>query len=293
MKRRRFLRCGVTAVGGAYVGLKGFPQYVYAAAPPKRAQDVVTLGRTGIRVSRLAQGTGTRGGNKMSNQIRRLGDRGLADLLVAGVDSGLTFWDLADQYGSHPHARHALQTVKRDRVVILSKTRATTESEMRADLDRFRQEIGTDHLDIVLLHALSRADWPQVKEGAMAVLAEAKARGVIRAHGVSCHDFGALKTAAASDWVDVDLARLNPAGVLMDGTPHDVVEVLRTMKQRGKGVIGMKILGEGRLRDRVDEALQFALAQDVLDAFTIGAESQDELQDLLKRIPAASAARLP
>ena len=86
----------------------------------------------------------------------------------------------------------------------------------------------------------------------------------------------------------MDLARLNPAGILMDGSPDTIVGVLRTMKQAGKGVIGMKILGEGQLRDRVDEALQFALAQDVLDGFTIGAESPKELQDLLKRIPAAS-----
>lgn len=288
MKRRSFIQCGLAAAGGAYLGLKEFPYHLYAGAEPKRAQDVVTLGRTGIRVSRLAQGTGTRGFNKSSNQIRKLGDRGLADLLVAGIDSGLSFWDLADGYGSHPHARLALQTVKRDRVTILTKTRASTEAEMRDDLDRFRREIGSDHLDVVLLHALSRADWPEQKAGAMAVLADAKARGVIRAHGVSCHDLGALKTAAASDWVDVDLARLNPAGVLMDGSPDTVVPVLRTMKQAGKGVIGMKILGEGRLRDRVDEALEFALAQDVLDAFTIGAESPEELQDLLKRIPAAS-----
>jgi aryl-alcohol dehydrogenase-like predicted oxidoreductase len=261
---------------------------MYASAEPKRAQDLVTLGRSGIRVSRLAQGTGTRGFNKSSNQIRKLGDRGLADLLVMGIDSGLSFWDLADGYGSHPHARLALQTVKRDRVVILTKTRAGTEAEMRDDLDRFRREIGIEQIDIVLLHALTRADWPRQKEGAMAVIADAKARGVIRAHGVSCHDLGALKTAAATDWVDIDLARLNPAGVVMDGTPDDVVPVLKAMKRAGKGVIGMKILGEGRLRDRVDEALQYALAQEVLDAFTIGAEGPEELQDLLKRIPPAS-----
>ena len=288
MKRRSFIQFGLAAAGGTCLGLQEFPYRLYAGAEPKRAQDVVTLGRTGIRVSRLAQGTGTRGFNKSSNQIRKLGDRGFADLLVAGIDNGLSFWDLADGYGSHPHARLALQTVKRDRVTILTKTGASTEAEMRADLDRFRREIGSDHLDVVLLHAVTRPDWPQQKAGAMAVLADAKARGIIRAHGVSCHDLGALKSTAASDWVDVDLARLNPAGVVMDGSPDTVVPVLRTMKQAGKGVIGMKILGEGRLRDRVDEALQFALAQDVLDAFTIGAESPEELQDLLKRIPAAS-----
>ena len=102
--------------------------------------------------------------------------------------------------------------MKRDKVVIMTKTHASSEQEMRDDLDRFRKEIGTDVIDIVLLHCMTSADWPKQKAGAMAVLAEAKQKGTIRAHGVSCHDFGALKAAAASDWVDVDLARLNPAG---------------------------------------------------------------------------------
>jgi aryl-alcohol dehydrogenase-like predicted oxidoreductase len=289
MKRRDFIRCGTTAaVGGAFFNLdEAFPYHRRAGAE-KKAQDVVTLGRTGIKVSRLAQGTGTHGYNKSSNQIRKLGDRGVADLLVAGVGNGLRFWDLADGYGSHPHAGMALKTVKRDQVVIMTKTSASTEEQMRADLDRFRREIGTDHIDIILLHCMLNADWPQKKAGAMTVLSEAKQKGIIKAHGVSCHDFGAMKSAAASDWVEVDLARLNPAGFFMDGSRDAVLDVLRDMKQKGKGVIGMKILGEGRLRDRVDEALQFALAQDVLDCFTIGAESQTELDDLLKRIPAAS-----
>jgi hypothetical protein len=122
----------------------------------------------------------------------------------------------------------------------------------------------------------------------MAVLAEAKQKGTIRAHGVSCHDLGALKTAAQTDWVDVDLARLNPAGAIMDGSVDEVLPVLSDMKRRGKGVIGMKILGAGRLRPRIDDALQYAAASPVLDCFTIGAENRRELEDLLTRIPKAS-----
>jgi aryl-alcohol dehydrogenase-like predicted oxidoreductase len=288
MKRRDFIRCGAAAAAGAYLQPTLFQPHPSASTMAKRAQDIVTLGRTGIRVSRLAQGTGTHGVNKSSDQIRKLGDRGLSDLLVAGVDNGLSFWDLADQYGSHPHGRLALKTVARDKVVILTKTHATTQKEMREDLDRFRKEIGTDYLDIVLLHCMLDANWPRERAGAMEVLSEAKQKGIIRAHGVSCHDLGAMKTAAASDWVDVDLARINPAGVLMDGSPATIVSVLRDMKRAGKGVIGMKILGEGQLRNRVDEALRFALAQDAVDAFTIGATSQRELEDLLARIPVAS-----
>ena len=288
MQRRDFIRQGTVAAGAALFGFGRFPHHLYAADRKKQAQDLVTLGRTGIRVTRLAQGTGTNGVNKSSNQIRALGAQGLPDLLVAGVGSGVHFWDLADQYGTHPYAKRALKTVKRDEVAILTKTHASTEAEMRADLDRFRQEIGTDYLDIVLLHNMQSGSWPQERAGAMAVLSEAKQKGLIRAHGVSCHTLDALRTAAQTDWVDVDLARLNPAQVAMDADPATVISVLRTMKQKGKGVIGMKILGAGQLRSRVDEALQFALAQDVLDCFTIGAESQAELQDLLRKIPEAS-----
>jgi aryl-alcohol dehydrogenase-like predicted oxidoreductase len=288
MKRREFVAGGACAAGAALLGVHSFPHHLYSAERSKRAQALVSLGRTGLRVSRLAQGTGTSGVGGSSNQTRKLGERGLADLLRAGVDNGLNFWDLADQYGSHPHARLALSSLKRDQVVILTKTHARTEAEMRADLDRFRRELGTDMIDIVLLHCMVDPAWPKTHAGAMAVLAEAKQRGAIRAHGVSCHDLGALRAAAESDWVDVDLARLNPAGVAMDADPETVISVLRTMKQKGKGVIGMKILGAGRLRARADEALQYALAQDVLDAFTIGTESRDELQDLLTKIPAAS-----
>jgi aryl-alcohol dehydrogenase-like predicted oxidoreductase len=288
MKRRDFLRSGSLAGGAAVLGRGAFPHHLYAAAKEKTAQDVTTLGRTGIRVSRLFQGTGTDGVGKSSNQTRGLGLQGLADLLRAGVDRGVTVWDLADQYGTHPHAREALKTVARDRVVILTKTHASTEKEMRSDLDRFREEIGTDRIDIVLLHCMMSADWPKEKAGAMAVLAEAKAKGIVRAHGVSCHDLGALKVAAATDWVDVDLARLNPAGVAMDAPVAEVLPVLLEMKRKGKGVIGMKILGAGYLRRRIDDALQYALASPVLDCFTIGAENRRELEDLLTRIPKAS-----
>jgi predicted aldo/keto reductase-like oxidoreductase len=288
MKRRDFVRYGSLAAGAAFVDIARFPHPLYAGSQKKYATDVVTLGRTGIQISRMAQGTGTRGFNKSSNQIRALGFTGLADLLRAGVDEGLTFWDLADGYGSHPHAKEALKTVKRDKVVIMTKTAASTEKEMRADLDRFRQEIGVDTIDILLLHCMMDADWPQRKQGAMAVLSEAREKGIIRAHGTSCHTLGALRTAAATDWVEVDLARLNPIGAHMDADPKTVVSALQEMKAKGKGIIGMKILAQGDLRNKVDEALQYALAQDVLDGFTIGAENRVELRGLMGKIPDAS-----
>jgi predicted aldo/keto reductase-like oxidoreductase len=123
----------------------------------------------------------------------------------------------------------------------------------------------------------------------MEVLSEAQESGLIRAHGVSCHTLGALETAAATDWVQVDLARANPAGAIMDSNPAAVLNVLRQMKAKGKGVLGMKILGAGALRSRADECFQWALAQeDCLDGFTLGMQTPDELLRTLKQIPAAS-----
>lgn len=286
MKRRDFLRTA-GLIGGA-AALNPFPHALFASDAKKYASDIVTLGNTGIKVSRLAMGTGTHGVNKSSNQTRGLGVQGVADLLYAAYDEGVNFWDSADQYGTHPHLKEALKRVPRENVVILTKTHATTENEMKADLDRFRWELGTDYIDIVLLHLMTDPDWPRLKQGVMDVLSRAREDGIVRAHGVSCHSLGALEAAAESDWVQVDLARINPAGVIMDADVPTVEEILRRMKKAGKGIIGMKVFGAGRLVHKADESLQYVLNQGSVDAFTIGQESRAEMRDLLKRIPAAS-----
>jgi aryl-alcohol dehydrogenase-like predicted oxidoreductase len=269
---------------------QNWPYHLYAASTKKLASDRIKLGPMGVEVSRLAMGTGTNGVGGSSNQTKKLGLNGMANLFRAAYDNGIFFWDTADQYGTHPHAKEALKTVPREKVTILSKTHASTEKEMRADLDRFRRELGTDYIDILLLHCMLEANWPERKKGAMAVLSEAREKGLVRTHGTSCHTMEALKTSAATDWVQVDLARINPAGVVMDDKdPAKVLAVLKEMKAKGKGVIGMKILGAGKLRDKADESLQFVLAQSaVVDCFTIGSESREHMLDLTKKIPAAS-----
>lgn len=252
------------------------------------ASDRIKLGPMKVELSRLAMGTGTNGSGGSSNQTKKLGVKGIADLFKAGYDNGVTFWDTADQYGSHPHVREALKGVPREKVTILSKTHASTEAEMKSDLDRFRRELNTDYLDILLLHCMLDGNWPEKKKGAMNVISEAREKGIVRTHGTSCHTLEALKTAANTDWVQVDLARINPAQVAMDAPPDVVLGVLKDMKAKGKGVIGMKILGAGRLRNKADECLQYALSHNVVDCFTIGAESRAELLDLVAKIPAAS-----
>jgi 1-deoxyxylulose-5-phosphate synthase len=284
-RRELFFRTAATA--GA-LALESFPYHAFAATTRKFGTDRVKLGPAGVELSRLAMGTGTNGVGGSSNQTRKLGVGGLADLFRAGYDQGVTFIDSADQYGTHPHVKEALKALPREKVTLLSKTHASTEKEMRADLDRFRRELGTDYIDILLLHCMLDGNWPERKKGAMAVISEAREKGIVRTHGTSCHTIEALRTAAKNPWVQVDLARINPAGVAMDADPATVISVLKEMKTAGKGVIGMKIFGAGKLRNKTEECLQFALSLDCVDCFTIGAESRDEQADILKKIPAAS-----
>ena len=286
MHRRDFIKSSLLA--GGVAAINPFPHELYAAEKKKNANDIIKLGNTGIEVSRLAMGTGTHGVNRASNQTRKLGVKGLGELLHSAYDQGIFFWDSADQYGTHPHLKEALKYVPREKVVILTKTHASTEEEMQADLDRFRQEIGTDYLDIVLLHYMTKDNWPELKTGAMNRLSQAREDGIIRAHGVSCHTLGALKAAAATDWVQVDLARINPYGSRMDAEVPVVVDVLKDMKKKGKSIIGMKLFGAGELTDKLDECLQYTLDQDFVDCFTIGQEDRNQMEDLMTRIPAAS-----
>ncbi len=286
MKRRQFLRHGLA--GGALAAAACFQPRLPGAPTRKFANDVVYLGPDKIRLSRLAMGTGTSGFSGSSNQTRQLGVPGIVNLFEFGYDNGLVFWDLADGYGSHPHAGAALKHIPREKVAILSKSTAKGAAGMRADIERFRKELGTDYIDILLLHGVTEPDWPERRKGAMDVINEYKQKGIIRTRGISCHSLGALQQVPKSDFIDVDLARINPLGEKMDADPATVIGVLRQIKAAGKGVIGMKILGEGVMRNRVDDALAHALALDCVDCFTIGAENGQELADLVRRIPTAA-----
>jgi aryl-alcohol dehydrogenase-like predicted oxidoreductase len=291
MKRREFLLRTARTAGAAWLHSAGFPRGANAITLkqlPRKfcASDTVALGKTGIQTSRLAMGTGTVGVGHHSHQTA-LGIKGLSDLLLNGYDHGLRFFDSADSYGSHPHVAEALKHVPRDKVTVLTKTWARDAASARADLERFRRELGTDHIDICLMHCLTEGDWTGRYQGVMDVLSEAKEKGIIRAHGCSCHSIEALRTATKSSWVEVHLVRINPIGAYMDSDPDTVVSVIKEMRSAGKGIIGMKILGQGDLRNRQDEAINFALSLNLLDAFTIGAESKSEQEDLVRRIAAA------
>lgn len=306
LSRREFIGKSVAAMGvvsglgsAAADTVTGSPQTkpagLGAATRPAsghpHAHDTVTLAGTGIQPSRLAMGTGTRSGSEQ----RALGMDGLVRLLHYGIDQGVHWWDGADSYKTHPYIRTALKEIKRDRVVITSKTGAKDAAGVRADIERFRKEMDTDYIDIVLLHCMTDGKWPEKMRGAMDALSEAKQKGHVRAVGCSCHTFAALQAAADEPWVEVDLARVNPFAKVMDvEQPQDVskvLEVLETMHRRGKAVYGMKILGEGALKgDQIDKSLQFVLSKPFISGFTIGFSSEKQLDDIIQRIEQARVA---
>ncbi len=292
MNRREFLTTATAAGLGtaclrssAFGSVLALPGRDLAGQQPKvQATDTVVLGKTGIKTSRLAMGTGTFGSGGGSNQTR-MGQ--LVQLLVSGYDSGLIFFDTGDSYGSHPEVAAALKQVGRSKAVVMTKCDDRDPQEAKASIDRYLRELGTDYIDICLMHCLTEGDWTTRYRGVMDVFEQAKEQGKIRAHGVSCHSIEALRAAAKSPWVEVDLVRLNPVGAHMDAEPETVISVVKEMKAQGKGIIGMKILGQGAMRTRQDEAIRFALDSGVLDAFTIGAENRSEQQDLIRRVAAA------
>jgi aryl-alcohol dehydrogenase-like predicted oxidoreductase len=265
----------------------GVAQGGSAGAGPlrKNASDRVMLGSTGIAISRLAIGSGTHGSGGASDQTR-LGMPNFSNLLQYAYSQGVTLFETADAYGAHPHLAEAIRQVGRQNVTVLTKTSAETAEGVEADLARFRAELGIDEIDIVLLHNKTSATWTTECESAMEALENAKQSGAIRAHGVSCHSIEALQLAANTPWVDVDLARINPMGVRMDADPQTVISVLKSMKAAGKGVLGMKILGEGALANQLEMAIQHAVGLDCIDGFTIGFTSTTELDQIAERISA-------
>ena len=282
MNRREFVRRSM-ALGAA----TAFPLTAWPAEV-RRASDVIELGPQKIKVSRMAIGTGTTGGGRSSAQMRKLGADGLADLLWDGYDHGVFWLDTADTYGSHDAIKILLKKVPREKVTIMTKTEARSAAAMKSDLDRYRQELGVDYIDIVLLHCVFVPKWDQVNKPQMDVLSEAKEKKLIRSAGISCHSLDTMKIAATNPWLDICMARINPASTRMDGDTATVMPLLTDLKAKGKGIIGMKVLGEGQLVENLDDALRFAVTKDLVHCFSIGCESRAEFLDNFTRIAKVS-----
>ncbi len=290
INRREFLQTSMAAA--AAVALPAVST-AFAADKPDRAvwkggarqaTDVIELGPAKLKVSRMAVGTGTLGAGYSSNQLRALGLEGVADMLKYAYDNGVFFWDTSDGYGTHGAIKIALKTIPRENIAILTKTDAESAADLKSDLVRFRQEMGTDYIDIILLHSRVSDQWEELDKPLMDVLSEAKQQGKVGQVGVSCHSLEAMEAAAVSKWLDVCLCRINPAGERMDASPEEVMPVMKKLKAAGKGVIGMKVLGEGQLTDRMDECITFALNKSPAHCFTIGCESKNEVKDNIDRI---------
>ena len=282
--RRQFLR---TAAAGAVAALWSTPGQ--AATLPQ-----VALGNN-LRVPLLGMGTGVKASNR-SNALTRSGEKNFQDTVRRAYDEGVRLFDCADSYGSLPMVGKALADKPRESYVLVTKIWCHPKGGIPAEeprddsmavIERSLKEAGSGYIDLVQLHCQTAADWTTTYRKHMEALSKAKEKGIIKAHGCSCHSLQALEAAAADPWVDVVHARINPWGVKMDGPADVVVPVLKKIHAAGKGVIGMKLIGEGTFRDepaKIDESLRFALDLGCVDALIVGFEKPEEITDYKGRL---------
>jgi len=278
------------------------------------------LGSTGIAVSRVGVGTGTSGfTGVMAQAAMAPGD--FADILAYGYEKyGINLWDTAHTYGTYAHLRAGLGAVARQGVVIIGKTGAATAKGALSEFEAALRGIGTDYLDVFMLHGVRGEREFRLKRGALEALVRLKAEGRVRAVGLSAHGLGGLRAALASPEIEAVLARMNYAGACMDGPQDGILSTLagipavkeaakrlipkrlvpslsgaleaecaleahqeealslvRAMAQAGKGVLGMKLFGAGRLTADPGAAYAFARSRTEVDSFVIGMESVADL----------------
>ena len=288
MNRRSFIKTGA-------VGLAGFTVLQHGLAnielnfQQNAVVDKVTLGNTGLTVPRLAMGTGSTGGRNASNQTR-LGMDAFKTLALHAYERGMRFYDMAEGYGSMPFVGESIKSLPRENLILLTKISVPEDSSTRKInvselLDRFRQELGTDYIDVLLMHYITQSGWEKARAGYMDDYLKAKQAGIVKAVGISCHHIDALREAAVSPWVDVIMARLNPFGTNMDDTPEIVNQALATAKANGKGIVNMKVFGNG---ENVTEAerersLNFVLKEGNIHCLTLGLESIEQMDDAINR----------
>lgn len=295
LNRRQFL--GAISLGTAHIL---FNNPLYAATGRFRSTDplqMVDLGRSGIRTTLLGIGTGVKAGNRTSYMTKQGALKSEA-LLRHAYERGIRFYDVADSYGTHGFMKSAMKGMDREALTITSKiwtrTGGIPEPE-RPDadvvVDRFRKELGTDYIDLVQIHCMIDTDWTDSMRRQMDILENLKLKGIIRAHGVSVHSLDAMKAALIDPWVDVIHVRINPYGIAMDRPdPAEVVEVINQLHVSGKGVIGMKLVGNGRLQndsEKIDHTLQFVLGLGSVDMMIVGFETEEQIDNYIDRTRSA------
>ncbi|HWX21651.1 MAG TPA: aldo/keto reductase [Candidatus Binatia bacterium] len=292
--RRQFLETTASFAGAVLLP----PKELFPPPRKRTAVDQVTLGKTGIKLSRLGIGTGSNSG-----QVQRaLGRDGFDRLIRYAYDCGITYIDTAESYHTHDYIREAIKGLPREKLFIQTKMPGAPEKPLES-LDRYRRELGVDYLDSVLAHYATTNDWHEKRKGVMDALDEAKEKKIIRAHGVSCHGLPALTRATQVKWVDVHLVRLNPQGRHIDGPTYEwnptgyettlpaAMKEIKAMRARGRGIIGMKIIGNGDFKKPEDreKSIRFAMHCGLLDAVVIGFASTAEIDEAIERINRALA----
>jgi predicted aldo/keto reductase-like oxidoreductase len=288
--RREFIGRSAAVLGATLLTRLG----AAAAAPPAGATDLVPLGKTGVNICRLGFGTGSTSGSVQ----RGLTQEGFSRLIRYAFDHGVTYIDTADNYRTHQMIRQAIKGLPRERLFIQTKMPwhkpPFTETPLQ-EIDRYRQELGVEYIDSLLIHCATRPTWPDDLKRMMDAFSEAKERKLIRVKGVSCHGMPALTRATQEDWVDVHLARVNPQAHHMDGADGTFNEPgnfaaataqIRDMHRKGRGVIGMKMIGNGDFTNPQDreKAIRYAMTCGFVDAIVIGFASPAEIDEAITRM---------
>ncbi len=289
--RRKFI--GALSLGTAHL-LFSNPLYAATRLSSVDPLQKVVLGNSGLETTLLGVGTGVSGGNRSAFLTRQDANKSIA-MLRHAYDRGFRQFDCADTYGTHGLVAEAMKGMEREKITLATKiwTRkgGIPEPErLDADIvvDRFRKELKTDYLDLVQIHCMVDDDWTDNEKRQMDILENLKSKGIIRAHGTSVHSLEAMKAAAADPWVDVIHVRINPYGIAMDKPePAEVIEVINKLHASGKGVIGMKLIGNGKLRDqskKIDDSLKFVLGLGSVDMMIIGFETSEQVDNIVDRV---------
>ncbi len=294
--RRKFL--GALGLGTAHLM---FSNPLLAATSGRFAGNnplqLVKLGKSGIETTLLGIGTGIHGSNRTSFLTRQDKEKSV-NLLIHGYNKGVRNFDCADTYGTHGIVADALREMDRSKITITSKIWVRgggipepERPDANVVVDRFRKELKTDYIDLVQIHCMEDANWTVNQKKQMDILENLKSKGIIKAHGVSVHSLDAMKDAVKNPWVDVIHVRINPYGMAMDKPdPKEVVDVIQQLHKAGKGVIGMKLVGDGKLKNdsqKIDDSLRFVLGLGCVDMMIVGFETSAEIDNYIGRIEKA------
>jgi predicted aldo/keto reductase-like oxidoreductase len=299
LNRRQFIHSSALLAGTALLSPWAISGVRAAGAPAAKrtAADQMTLGKTGIKLSRLGFGTGSDSGREQT----AIGRDGFTRLIHYAYDQGITYIDTAESYRTFEWISDAVKGLPREKLFIQSKVDGKP-ADVLAVIDHHRKVFNTDYIDSLLVHCMTRGQWTDEWKRITDGFNEAREKKWIRAKGVSCHSLPALRATTASDWAEVLLARVNPQGIYTDGEVadwssnihHDISPVLqeiKTMHAKGVGVIGMKIFGAGSFADPAEreKSIRFAMACKDIDAVVIGFTSTKQIDEAIERMNRALA----